>query len=368
MLEFSPDDLRRLLGRDVRSLDSACARAAIEGRRVLITGAGGSIGAELSRQAAALGCSHLAMMDNHAGSLFDALRSVDRVRPTLSRREIICDIRDAERVRDWIVREKPDFVLHAAAIKHVDMVERHPSEGVLTNVIGAANVANAVEELTGATMILISTDKAAQPRNAMGATKRLAERLVLQRSRAKSGARFGAVRFGNVFGSSNSVAVIFQDQIERGGPVTVTHERMERYFMTGEEACLLVLQATALCAGAPASGDLYGLEMGEPVAIIDLARRMVAIAEEQTGRCVSIAVTGIRDGETITEHLIGEGERMTPTAIDGVFAVDGLDRTPISRHELAELEALSRAGRDDDVVLALDRLVGMTPAQTALSA
>jgi O-antigen biosynthesis protein WbqV len=263
LLPMREISVEELLAREPIELDRAAVRALIQGRRVLITGAGGSIGAELCRQVAAFEAAHITMCDFSETSLFEIDRELGETCPGLSRKAALVDVRNAARVAACFNREKPDLVFHAAALKHVSMVEHHPCEGVLTNVIGTWNVAEAARACGAAQMVLISTDKAVDPSNVMGATKRLAES-VIQAQQNGSGTRFSAVRFGNVLGSAGSVVPIFKSQIDRGGPVTVTHEDMARFFMTIPEAAQLVLHATATCAeGAEAAhARLFLLEMG----------------------------------------------------------------------------------------------------------
>ncbi|WP_304166187.1 polysaccharide biosynthesis protein, partial [Phenylobacterium aquaticum] len=247
LLPMRDISVEELLAREPIELDRAAVQALIRGRRVLITGAGGSIGAELCRQVAAFQAAHITMLDFSETSLFEIDREMGETCPSLSRKAALVDVRNTNRVKACFLSEKPDLVFHAAALKHVSMVERHPSEGVLTNVIGTWNVAEAARASGAAQMVLISTDKAVDPSNVMGATKRLAES-VIQAQQTGQGTRFSAVRFGNVLGSAGSVVPIFKSQIDRGGPVTVTHEEMARFFMTIPEATQLVLHATATCA------------------------------------------------------------------------------------------------------------------------
>jgi O-antigen biosynthesis protein WbqV len=232
--------VEELLARPAIKLDLAQIHDLVNGRRVLVTGAGGSIGSELCRQIAAFGCAHLSMLDHSEFGLFKIDQEIGTTHPSLPRNEIICDVRDAARVHAAVQAETPDIVFHAAALKHVPMVEKHPAEGLLTNVVGTWNVAEAARAARVRQMVMISTDKAVDPCNVMGATKRLAEGIV-RGQHGKSQTRFSVVRFGNVLGSAGSVVPTFQAQIQRGGPVTVTHPDIERYFMTIPEAVQLVL-------------------------------------------------------------------------------------------------------------------------------
>ena len=279
---------------------------------MVVTGAGGSIGSELARQLARFGCAHLTLIDHSEFALFEIDRELQRSFGSLSRSAVLCNVRDANRVREVFAAEAPDLVFHAAALKHVTLVEMNPGEGVLTNVLGTWNVAAAARELGVSHMVMISTDKAVAPTNVMGSTKRLAESLLAEH--AGGATLFSVVRFGNVLGSAGSVVPIFRDQIERGGPITITHPDVERFFMTIPEAVQLVLQATALRREdrAPAELRKFVLEMGEPVRIVDLARQMVELSGE--AHRVKIEFIGLRPGEKITEALVDDGENAMPCA------------------------------------------------------
>ena len=349
LLPMREISVEELLARDPIELDRAAVGALLRGRRVLITGAGGSIGAVLVRQVAAFQASHITLMDFSETSLFEIDREMGETWPQLSRTAVLCDVRNARRLEQAFQREKPDLVFHAAALKHVSMVERHPCEGVLTNVVGTWNVAEAAKACGAAQMVLISTDKAVDPSNVMGATKRLAE-AVIQAQQVGPGTRFSAVRFGNVLGSAGSVVPIFRSQIERGGPVTVTHEDIERFFMTIPEASQLVLHATAASANGADTpyARLFLLEMGEPVRIMDLARQMIALSGHTLGRDIEIEVTGLRPGEKLTEALLDETERSVPCA-PKVMEVVSPSALRITANHLLELETLAAAGEVDEV-------------------
>jgi O-antigen biosynthesis protein WbqV len=357
LLPMREISVEELLAREPIELDRAAVRALVQGRRVLITGAGGSIGAELCRQVAAFEAAHLTLLDFSETSLFEIDRELAETCPSLSRKAALVDVRNAARVSACFHKEKPDLVFHAAALKHVSMVEHHPCEGVLTNVIGTWNVAEAARASGAAQMVLISTDKAVDPSNVMGATKRLAES-VIQAQQNGSGTRFSAVRFGNVLGSAGSVVPIFKSQIDRGGPVTVTHEDMQRFFMTIPEAAQLVLHATATCAeGAEAShARLFLLEMGEPVRIMDLARQMIALSGRTPGKDIEIEITGLRPGEKLTEALLDETERSLPCA-PKVMEVVSSSALRVTANHLLDLEGLADRGDVEDVRRALFDLV-----------
>ena len=357
LLPMRDINIEELLAREPIELDRVAIGNLIRGRRVLVTGAGGSIGAELCRQVSSFRCAHLTMLDFSETSLFEIEREMAETHPQMSRQAVLCDVRNAERVTRAFAAERPDLVFHAAALKHVSMVEQHPCEGVLTNVIGTWNVAEASKACGAGQMVLISTDKAVDPTNVMGATKRLAESVIQAQQNSGQGARFSAVRFGNVLGSGGSVVPIFKSQIERGGPVTVTHPDMERFFMTIPEASQLVLHATATCAeGEGREARLFLLEMGEPVRIMDLARQMIALSGRTPGRDIEIEITGLRPGEKLTEALLDETERSLPCA-PKVLEVVSNSALRVSAAHLAELEELAERGDVDAVRRALFEVV-----------
>jgi O-antigen biosynthesis protein WbqV len=365
LLPMRDINIEELLAREPIELDRGAIGNLIRGRRVLVTGAGGSIGAELCRQVAAFHCGHLTLMDFSETALFEIEREMAETFPHMSRHAVLCDVRNGARVNQAFAAQKPDLVFHAAALKHVSMVEQHPCEGVLTNVIGTWNVAEACKSCGAGQMVLISTDKAVDPTNVMGATKRLAESVIQSQQTAGQGARFSAVRFGNVLGSAGSVVPIFKSQIERGGPVTVTHPDMERFFMTIPEASQLVLHATATCAeGEGRDARLFLLEMGEPVRIMDLARQMIALSGRTPGKEIEIEITGLRPGEKLTEALLDETERSLPCA-HKVLEVVSNSALRISTAHLAELEVLADRGDVDAVRRALFDLVSQIRGERA---
>lgn len=354
LLPMREINIEELLARDPIELDRAAIGNLIRGRRVLVTGAGGSIGSELCRQMASFHCAHLTMVDYSEASLFEIDREMDESFAHVPRATVLCDVRNARRLTNIFRDQTPDLVFHAAALKHVPLVERHPSEGVLTNLVGTWNVAEASKACRAAQMVLISTDKAVDPTNVMGATKRLAESLIQAEQTTGDGPRFSVVRFGNVLGSAGSVVPIFSSQIERGGPVTVTDPDMERFFMTIPEAAQLVLHATATCAdGQGREARLFVLEMGAPVRIMDLARQMIALSGR---RDVEIRITGLRPGEKLTEALLDETERSLPCAPNVMEVVSDSALRMTSDH-LARLEALASAGEDGEVRRAVFDLV-----------
>ena len=355
LLPMRDINIEELLAREPIELDRRAIGGLIQGRRVLITGAGGSIGAELCRQVVAFNCARLILLDFSETALFEIEREMRETYPNLSVKAVLCDVRAAGRVTAAFGRERPDLVFHAAALKHVSMVERHPIEGILTNVIGTWNVAEASRACDADQMVLISTDKAVDPTNVMGATKRLAEAVIQSQQSTGEGARFSAVRFGNVLGSSGSVVPIFKSQIERGGPVTVTHPDMTRFFMTIPEAAQLVLHATATChLDDRRDSRLFLLEMGEPVSIMDLAQQMIALSGRKN---VEVEITGLRPGEKLTEALLDETERALPCA-PKVMEVVSNSALRITSGHLESLASTVEAGDVEEVRRALFDLVG----------
>ncbi|PHY20842.1 nucleoside-diphosphate sugar epimerase/dehydratase [Caulobacter sp. BP25] len=337
--------LEELLSRQPVRLDPEPIRALVWGRRVVVTGAGGSIGSELCRQIAASGCAHLTMVDASEYNLFHIDREIAERHPNLQRCEILCDVRDAARVARAFAQQRPDIVFHAAALKHVTLVENHPCEGVRTNVLGTRNVALAAKACGAAHLALISTDKAVAPTSIMGAAKRVAETVARQYG-GGGDMRVSIVRFGNVLGSAGSVVPIFQSQIARGGPITLTDAEVERYFMTIPEAVQLVLRAVALSMIA-SDGDEDGvltLEMGEPVKIIDLAKRMIELQGLVPGRDIEIKITGLRPGEKLTETLVDVNEVARAKAPGIMEAVRMTPAPLIDDTRLDALDALAEAG------------------------
>lgn len=342
-------DFNELLSRPPVVLDHGRVRHLIAGKRVLVTGAGGSIGSEICRQVAALACAHLAMVDSSEFGLFGIDQEVSDAFPTLSRAARMGNVRDRDRIRAILAEERPQIVFHAAALKHVPLMEAHPSDSVLTNVIGSANVVDAALAAGASNFVFISTDKAVDPPNVMGATKRLAERAVCQRRRA-DGARINVVRFGNVLGSAGSVVPTFLAQIARGGPVTLTHPDIERYFMTIPEAVQLVLHATAKSDVDDVEGVLV-LDMGKPVRIVELARRLIELHGKIPGADIEIRVTGLRPGEKMTEALFDVTETARECEPGVLEVVDNNSHVRLSDSELKQLEARARDGDDVGVRL-----------------
>jgi len=360
---IEPIALEDLLGRPQTVLDRAGMRALVADRRVLVTGAGGTIGAELVRQVAAYGPSHLVLLDNGEYALYTIDRELAEKFPNLPRSVAIGDVRERARIDEVIAEERPDLVFHAAALKHVPMVEANPIEGVLTNALGTRYVAEACRAHGVRAMVMISTDKAVNPVNVMGASKRLAESICqaldIVESRKPGGTRFLTVRFGNVLGSTGSVVPLFQRQLASGGPLTVTHPEISRFFMTVREAVELVLQASALAMkDGEARGKIFVLDMGEPVKIVDLARQMIRLAGRKPDREVKIEFIGLRPGEKLHEELFYANEPLLPTEAAGIrlAAPRTIDYAMLQR-SLDEVAEHARERREERVVALLATLV-----------
>ena len=346
-LRLAPIAIEDLLGRPSRDLDLSSVRRLIAGRRVLVTGGGGSIGSELCRQVAAMHPESLCVAENSELALYAITRELaDPGHVALD--PVLCDVRDEDAVRRLMARARPNVVFHAAALKHVDIVEAHVVEGVETNLLGTRNVADAAVAAGAEAVVFISTDKAVAPASILGASKRAGElycaaldaRLRLE----GHAARVLAVRFGNVLGSSGSVVPLFRQQLQRGGPLTVTHPDVERYFMTISEAVTLVLMAAAADPkprGNRRPASTFVLDMGTPIRIADLAKQMIRLAGYEPMRDIAISYTGLRPGEKLSEALRNPDETLEPSGVPGVNAVAPGD---IDAHAILEgVEALRAA-------------------------
>lgn len=341
-----------LLGRKQIATDLEAVRRSLHGRRVLITGAGGSIGSEIARQVSTFDPATVVLLDHDETHLHDAAATLSG--PC---QQALVDITDRAAVFDAFARYRPEVVFHAAAHKHVPVLEDHPVEAATTNVFGTLNVVEAAASEGVNRFVLISTDKAVHPTSVMGASKRVAEEIVLTRSPAAS--TYCAVRFGNVLGSRGSVIPTFARQIAKGGPVTVTDPRMTRFFMSVEEAVQLVLQSSVLSAG----GEVFMLEMGEPVRIVDLAERMIRLSGYGVGTDIAITITGIRPGEKLHEALHAPDEEMRPTDHPSIYRLLPNGQTPDELFQgLIELDEAAAKREQGAVRSLLFALAGPTRA------
>jgi FlaA1/EpsC-like NDP-sugar epimerase len=366
---IEPIALEDLLGRPQTVLDRDGMARLIAARRVLVTGAGGTIGAELARQIAACTPSRLVLLDNGEFALYAIDAELRERFPRLLPLPLLRDVRECRQVEELIAAERPDIVFHAAALKHLPMVEANPIEGVLTNIIGSRNVAEAARAFGVSLVVMISTDKAVNPTSVMGATKRLAESfcqaLDLHEARRRgpsgSGTRYVTVRFGNVLGSTGSVVPLFARQLAGGGPLTVTDPEVTRFFMTVREAIELVLQAAALSPASEAveaRGKIFVLDMGEPIKIVDLAQQMIRLAGLRPERDIKIDFIGLRPGEKLSEELFHPAEPLVATANPAIrlAAPRTADYAMLVR-SIDELEENARSRREERVLHILERLV-----------
>jgi len=362
-VELRPIAIEDLLGRPQAVLDRPAMQALSAGKRVLVTGAGGSIGSELVRQISDYGPARLALLDSSEYHLYEIDQELGRRHPALPRAMLLGDVRDPRRLNALVAAERPEIVFHAAALKHVPMVEAHPDEGMLTNAIGTRIVADACAKHGVGAMIVISTDKAVNPSSVMGASKRLAEQycqaLDLAEAKKERGTHFVIVRFGNVLGSTGSVVPLFQKQLAEGGPLTVTHPDVDRYFMTVREAVELVLMASAVGASdRRMSGKVFVLDMGQPVKIVELARQMIRLAGKTPERDIKIAFTGLRPGEKLREELLHAQEDLVPTAARGILlASPRTSDLKLLARAFDDLERHARAGATAESLALLKHLV-----------
>ena len=344
-----------LLGRPPVRLDPAGITAYLRGRRVLVTGAGGSIGSEIVRQIAPFAPASIVMLGRGENSVFHVDRELAATHPETERHAVICDVRDEASLRDAFARFRPEVVFHAAAHKHVPLMEANPAQAVLNNVVGTANVSRLALEFGVRRLVNVSTDKAVNPTNVMGASKRVAEGVVARASEAcASDCAMVSVRFGNVLGSRGSVVPLFREQIARGGPVVVTHPDMIRYFMTIPEASQLVLQAGALSE----NGRVYVLDMGEPVRIQDLARDLILLSGLEPGVDVKIEFSGARPGEKLFEELLTAEEGTEPSPHDQIFVAR---KTPPDTRFEGALATLVAAAERHDAVAIVDAFRVLVP-------
>lgn len=310
-------EVEDLLGRNPVKLDIEQIAGYLKGKRVLVTGAGGSIGSELCRQIIKMGPSSLTLLGKGENSIYEINNELKGKFKNLYMEPVIADVRDKERIRAIFAEVKPQVVFHAAAHKHVPLMESQPVEAVRNNIFGTKTVAEAADEFGAEAFVMISTDKAVNPTSVMGATKRVAE-LIIQNLSKKSNTKFVAVRFGNVLGSRGSVIPLFKKQIAKGGPITITHPDMQRYFMTIPEASQLVLQAGAIAKG----GEVFVLDMGEPVKIVDMASDLIELSGLVPHKDIKIEFSGLRPGEKLFEELLTAEEGTTSTKHKKIYVAN----------------------------------------------
>jgi FlaA1/EpsC-like NDP-sugar epimerase len=366
-------DMSELIGRRPYGMNRKAVARVIEGKRVLITGAGGSIGSELARIAATFHPALLVLMERSENALFEIDRQIARLFPDVPRRAILHDVVESDATLRHFVELRPHTVFHAAAHKHVPLMEDHPAHALINNLFGTKSVADAALATGCERFVLISTDKAVNPTSIMGATKRLAERYVQFLENQPSGlrrTRCMMVRFGNVLGSACSVLPIWTAQLAEGGPITVTDPRMTRFFMTITEAASLVMQAAALDENSAGGACVLVLDMGEPIRILDLARRFITLhgfeprlpglapAPRLTGREIDIVFTGIRPGEKLHEELAYQAESLRPTPFPGILALTRKDSTiPDTAAMIADLAAVRHSSDRQTVIAAIQNYI-----------
>ncbi len=347
-------DIADLLRREPAQIQDQLVGAALTGKRVLVTGAGGSIGFEICRQIARWGPQMLILLGHGENSIFEAMLELREDFPSLPFQLVIADIRDKPRINSVFADFRPQVVFHTAAHKHVPLMESNVEDAITNNIIGTRNIVQAASASNTELLVLISTDKAIRPANIMGATKRIAEMIVLEAAH-HTGHAYSVVRFGNVLGSRGSVVPLFKRQIAHGGPVTITHPDMKRYFMTIPEAVHLVLQAAAMGQG----GEVFMLNMGQQVRILDLAEDLIRLSGLEPGKDIDITFTGIRPGEKLSEDLGGDGMEYGKTTHPEIFRA--VAEETVIPHDLdkvvEELHHLSQEGETSAVIHLLDETI-----------
>lgn len=362
--EVAPLEIEDLLVRSTVAIDRERLGSFLKGKRVIVTGGGGSIGSEICLRCAAFGAAELLVVESSEPALFQITEQLSVQAPDTAISGVLADVRDRERIMPLFAGFRPDIVIHAAALKHVPYLEADWSEGIKTNIFGSVNVTDATVAAGARTFVLISTDKAIEPVSMLGATKRFAEIYAQSRDAelaTDSGIRLVAVRFGNVLGSAGSVVPKFKAQIARGGPVTVTSPEMIRYFMTIREACDLVLTAASHARSGETQAEraaVYVLKMGQPMRIMDLAERMIRLAGFEPGEDIEIIVSGVRPGERLNEILFARDEPMAETGLDGVMAAKPIfaGRARIEAW-LAQLQAAVKANDQAAAHTVLDEAI-----------
>ncbi|HZU86577.1 MAG TPA: nucleoside-diphosphate sugar epimerase/dehydratase [Anaerolineaceae bacterium] len=347
-------DIADLLRREPVHVRDSMVGGVVGGRVVLVTGSGGSIGRELCRQIARWGPSEILLLGHGENSIFETMLELKEDFPSLLIRPLIADVRDLPRLQALFKRHRPQVVFHAAAHKHVPLMETNVEEAITNNVLGASNIVSVALEYGVERLVMISTDKAIHPSSVMGATKRMAEMIVLDAA-ARSGLPYCVVRFGNVLGSRGSVVPLFKRQISHGGPVTITHPDMKRFFMTIPEAVYLVLQAASMGE----HGETFVLDMGEQVRIVDLAEDLIRLSGLEPGKDIEIVFTGVRPGEKLSEELWDEGDQLKSTAHPEVLRLEGEPQLTGAelKNAIEELIRLAQAGETLAILNLLDQYI-----------
>ena len=317
-LKVKPVDVFDLLSRPQALLDRNAMKKFINNKKILVSGAGGTIGSELVEQIINYEPKEIILLDNSEFLLYKIEKKIEEKKKNIKINSVLADIKDKKRIDNIFNESRPEIIFHAAALKHVPIVEKNPLEGILTNILGSINIAESCKKYGAAEMVLISTDKAVNPFSVMGATKRISEKYCQSMS-GTSNTNFKIVRFGNVLGSTGSVVPLFQKQLEKGGPLTVTHPKMKRYFMTVREAVELVIQSATLDNNK--KGEIYVLEMGQPIAITEIAEQLIRLTGLRPNKDILITYTGLRPGEKIQEELHYKNERFTKTKNKSIFIV-----------------------------------------------
>jgi FlaA1/EpsC-like NDP-sugar epimerase len=356
-------DITDLLRREPAIIDNKLIGSSLSGKRVLVTGAGGSIGRELCRQIARWDPAELTLLGHGENSIFETFLELKEGYSSLALHPVIADVRDSSRLATIFKDHHPQVVFHAAAHKHVPLMEVNVEEAITNNVVGTRNVVQAAVTHGVERLVMISTDKAVRPANVMGATKRLAEMIVLDAAQ-HTGCTFTVVRFGNVLGSRGSVVPLFKQQIARGGPVTVTHPDMERYFMTIPEAVNLVLQAAAMGQGS----EVFLLNMGQQVKILDLAEDLIRLSGLEPGRDIEIVFTGVRAGEKLSEELWEDHSSFLPTDHPEIFRSQEDEQVDGQRLEGAinALQHLAEQGEREAIISMLDEIIPSAAVRSTL--
>jgi FlaA1/EpsC-like NDP-sugar epimerase len=350
--DVRPEDL---LGRESVEFDEKEIARFLDGRTVLVTGAGGSIGGEICRQVGRFEVKRLVLLGRGENQIYEIERELRTLYPSREVIPSIVDVRDVDALTREFAAHRPEIVYHAAAHKHVHYMEAFPAEAVKNNILGTRNVIDAAYATGVARVVMLSTDKAARPGGVMGATKRFAEYLMAARSNPVASPKLISVRFGNVLASRGSVVPLFISQIRAGGPVTVSHEDASRYFMSLKEACMLVIQASLMGEG----GEIFILRMGEPIRIAELARDLIALSGLKAGTDIRIEFTGLRPGEKLHEALIAEGEEAIASRHAHILrTAPKLPPRAVLEAALEKLEALAQSGDGDAIRAELGRVIG----------